>query len=83
MKRAWMCEYCGECYGQKGSCALHEENCTHNPHNGTCDTCKHMRWDPNGGKLDEDGFPEGMVECDLVEFCPYQRNCSAWESKRG
>lgn len=75
MIKTWSCEYCGETsYFKAQRCSEHEDDCTYNPKNKTCDTCENWFWDPNNE-------PDGASCCKLPEFEPFKRNCDGWEKR--
>jgi len=68
MKQSWTCEFCGESYFAPILCLHHESDCTYNPKNRTCDTCKAWYWD---AELQ-------TPKCKIPEFKPFNRQCDAW-----
>ena len=78
MIKTWTCEFCGDAsFFATSACADHEEDCSYNPKNKTCDSCGNWYWDPNRGLVQEDGEPEG-VSCCKEGLKPFRRDCDKW-----
>lgn len=71
---AYQCEHCNDIFKEKELCVKHEESCSYDKKNKSCNTCKHHAIEWGNAVCHQEGVYEYYDET--------LPNCPKWEEEK-